>query len=746
MIAAIVGAMIPLLLQLQLAFQSSLQASARPSAEPQRSAALRQPLRADACPQRADDVAMSSALVCMALVPVPDLPAASGIIHLRAAHTPFGAAVTVDGRARQLPYAVISGLPDPRSLGDYATYVAWIYTLSMDSVVKLGAVSNGRVSLGEITRVQFRILISAERSGAVPRRSGRLVLRGTSPSARLLAHRDFLQPSAPGAAPSTAVGATGAHSAAKEMATMHGASFAWAMPPMPAWMPIMPGMSALTPSVRPLLPAASADAAALPAVRAQRAMRMRSGDTLLLESGLVQRSVAGRTFTSYAFNGQLPGPLLDVQQGATITVRYRNRLDQPSSVHWHGVRLENRSDGAVGVTQRAVAPGETFTYTVKFPDAGVYWYHPHVREDTQQNLGLYGNLLVRSAAPGFYAPAHREQMLTLDDPLLDASGPAAFGGEAPTHALMGRWGNTLLVNGELRPTFAVQRGEIVRFFVTNVSSARLYNLSFGGARTKVVASDVGKFEREEWVQSVPIAPAERYVVDVAFPASGTIALVNRVQALDHMIGSYAAEVDTLAFVRVAPGTAAVSFTAAFATLRQNADVAADLAAYRRMFDAPVDRQLVLTLRTKDLPAPIASMLIGVNAPMEWNDGMPMANWLTTGNEVSWILRDPTTGRENGDIDWRFRAGSVVKLRVFNDPASSHAMDHPIHLHGQRFLVLDRDGVRNTNLAWKDTALIAAGETVDLLVDMSNPGRWMLHCHIAEHLSVGMMMTFRVDPR
>jgi FtsP/CotA-like multicopper oxidase with cupredoxin domain len=88
---------------------------------------------------------------------------------------------------------------------------------------------------------------------------------------------------------------------------------------------------------------------------------------------------------------------------------------------------------------------------------------------------------------------------------------------------------------------------------------------------------------------------------------------------------------------------------------------------------------------------------------------------------------------------------MVKLRLFNDPASSHAMNHPIHLHGQRFLVLSRDGVSNENLVWKDTAVIAAGETVDLLVDMSNPGQWMLHCHIAEHLSGGMMATFTVDP-
>ena len=135
----------------------------------------------------------------------------------------------------------------------------------------------------------------------------------------------------------------------------------------------------------------------------------------------------------------------------------------------------------------------------------------------------------------------------------------------------------------------------------------------------------------------------------------------------------------------------------------------------------MDRELILTLETKNLPAAISNMLLGINAPIEWNDGMPMMNWLTTGKEITWVLRDPATGKQNMDIDWRFRRGDVVKIRIFNDPSTSHAMAHPIHLHGQRFLVLTRDGVRSDNLVWKDTAIIPAGETVELLADMSNPG-------------------------
>ncbi|HVT38226.1 MAG TPA: multicopper oxidase family protein [Gemmatimonadaceae bacterium] len=717
-------------------------------------ALLQATLPASACPD-SDGVAMSYALGCMALIPAPNLPLARGVIDLRPVHTPFGVAVTVDGRPRQHMRATITGLPDPRSLGPYHAYVAWAYTLSIDSGVKLGPVTNGRMELGELDRLQFRILISAERSAAVSRRSGVLVLRGTSPSARLLAHRDFLRP----------LGGTTAFDSARGtaagMAAMHGSSMGavaearpgaandrpriWSMPPMPDWMPVMPGMAGLVPSVAPFLPARAVRGAVFPALQARLNVHLEDGDTLALEAGLVRRTVAGRTFTAYAFNGQLPGPLIDVKQGAAIVVRFRNSIDQPSSVHWHGVRLDSHSDGTVGITQRPVLPGESYTYTVHFPDAGIYWYHPHVREDIQQNLGLYGNLVVRSASPGYYNPVNREEFLALDDLLLGTDGPAAYGDSDPVHTLMGRWGNVLLVNGEPRRPLSVNRGEIVRFYLTNVSSARIYNVSFGGMRIKAVGSDAGKFEREEWVRSVVIAPAERYIVEVAFPRTGTVALVNRVQALDHMIGSYAQETDTLAIIHVGLKPATPSYAEAFNTLRRNADVAADLAPLRKYFDKPVDRELVLTIRTQALRPQVSAMLLGINAAVEWNDGMPMANWVTTGREARWVIRDPASGKENMEVDWRFRAGEMVKVRLFNDPASSHAMNHPIHLHGQRFLVLSRDGVSNENLVWKDTAIIAASETVDLLVDMSNPGRWMLHCHIAEHLSGGMMTTFTVEP-
>ncbi len=328
----------------------------------------------------------------------------------------------------------------------------------------------------------------------------------------------------------------------------------------------------------------------------------------------------------------------------------------------------------------------------------------------------------------------------LDDLLVTDDGRALvpYGAEQPTHALMGRFGNVFLVNGEPDRRLRVRRGEVVRFFFTNVSNTRLYNLSFGGAPMKVVGSDVGKFEHEAWVTSIVLAPAERYIVDVQFTESGATALTNRVQSLNHARGNFFAESHTLATIDVQGDAvgAADDHTSAFRTLRRNVDVSADIDRVRPRFARAVDRTLTLTLRTRDLPAPVAGMLLGPTVPIDWNDGMPMENWLVSGREATWILREPETGRENMDVTWTFAQGDVVKLRFINDPSSPHPMSHPIHIHGQRFLVLARNGVANDHLVWKDTTIIAAGETVDVLLELSNPGRWMLHCHIAEHLGTG----------
>jgi suppressor of ftsI len=526
-----------------------------------------------------------------------------------------------------------------------------------------------------------------------------------------------------------------------DMAGMHG------MPiPMPAGMPMIPGLVGLTPGAGAFLPGEGRNPASVPRVKPSRTVRLRDGDTLDLTATLVQRTIRGREFVMYGFNGEVPGPLIRVPQNATIIVRFHNRIDLPHTVHWHGVRLDNRFDGVPGMTQAEVKPGGEFTYRVHFPDAGVYWYHPHVREDIEQAMGLYGNMLVDSPERDYYAPVNAEQPLVLSDLLVNADTLIPFGRTVPDFALMGRVGNVLMVNGEPGWTMRAKRGAVVRFYITNVASSRTWNLSFGGAPIKVVAGDQSRFEREEMVPSVVLAPAERYVMEVKFDKPGRYALVNAVQAINHYQGEFAPEVDTLGVVTVDAAPATPSYAAQFATLRTNTAVVADVDRYRKEFERAPDKTLRLTVAVQSLPLATVQFMnvdTAYYAPVEWVDGMPDMNWLSTASQVRWIIRDDATGKENESIDWTVKRGSVVKLRLVNDPKSFHPMQHPIHLHGQRMLVVARDGVPTRNQVWKDTALIPVGSTVDLLIDASNPGDWMLHCHIAEHLGAGMMAVMKV---
>jgi suppressor of ftsI len=680
-------------------------------------------------------------LYCIELIPAPGIRGVAGTVELGHVPGPFTVALTGDGFPRHRLVLAAAGLPVASRLGRFRTYVAWVAPPSMHPIRRLGTVGNGRTELGDVDLEKFVVLVTAEAGASGKEPEGRVVLRGQSPSTRLFPP-DQLEFSfgRMGTSGSAAQHRSGhaAHAPAEG-----GGGARWTTVPVPAGLAMLPAEMALRPDVRAFLPEGSA-----PPARPRELVRVAAGDTLRLEAGVVQRTLKGRTYTMYAFNGQYPGPLIEAARGSEVTVAFTNRLPHPTTVHWHGIRLDYRSDGVPDLSQPVVPPGGEFTYHLRFPDAGIYWYHPHVREDVQQELGLYGNLLVRPDSGAEYGRVNREAVLMLDDILVgDDGGLVPLGLEAPTHALMGRFGNTLLVNGEPDYRLSVSRGEVVRFYLTNASSTRTFNLSFPGARMKVVASDVGPYAREQWVESVVIGPAERYVVHVLFEQAGRTALVNRVRGLDHLYGKFFAEVDTLGLVQVGRESSRSDLTRAFEALRTDSAAAAELARFRQAADAARSEALVLMLETRGLP-PVTQRLMQLDSiyfsPMEWSGTMPMMNWASTGRQVRWILRDPATGRENMDVAWRFRRGEPVRIRLLNQRQSFHAMQHPIHLHGQRFLVLSVNGVPNEHPVWKDTVLLPAGSAVDILLDPSNPGRWMLHCHIAEHLSAGMMTRFDVE--
>jgi FtsP/CotA-like multicopper oxidase with cupredoxin domain len=240
---------------------------------------------------------------------------------------------------------------------------------------------------------------------------------------------------------------------------------------------------------------------------------------------------------------------------------------------------------------------------------------------------------------------------------------------------------------------------------------------------------------------VVIAPAERYVAEAQFERPGRYALVNRVRAIDRVTGRFFAEVDTLGFVTVSGSRARPEKIAPVPALDTLPALVASLAGRNP------DRVLQLSLKTRGLPfALIQALRLDTTYvhPVEWTSTMPMMDWLSTGREVRWIIRDSLTGTEGMALDWRVPRGRPLVVRLVNDKHVLHPMGHPIHLHGQRFLVLARNGVTNKDPVWKDTVMVPAGGTVDLLVDTGNPGRWMLHCHIAEHLESGMHTVLTIE--
>lgn len=488
-----------------------------------------------------------------------------------------------------------------------------------------------------------------------------------------------------------------------------------------------------------------------PTVAPEATVELAHGQAYDLVVGFVVKEIQGEKYRMLAYNGSIPGPLIRVQQGAEVTINFKNNADLASTLHSHGVRLDNAFDGVPGLTQDEVAPGGgSFLYRVKFPDPGMYWYHPHIREDYAQELGLYGNYLVVPADPDYWAAVDREIAIFLDDILL-TGGRIELSREKVDHALMGRFGNVMLINGKTDYLLAARQGEVVRLYLTNAANARPFNFAIADHLFKLVGGDGGGYERDEWRDSVLVGPSERVIVEVFFDRPGTFALENITPGKTTRLGAVA-----VAAAPVPPGRAED-----FTRLKTRPAVSRSMDHLRAYLANPPDKRLRLSIELKDgmaampgmahgdhvMPdgASMGGMAMGPNPDgIEWDDPAPAMNRSSSPESVLWKIIDEETGRENMAIDWRLKRGEPVVIRIFNDPASAHPMQHPIHFHGQRFLVVARDGVPESNLVWKDTVMVPAGRTVDLVLETTNPGRWMAHCHISEHLEASMMFGFRVE--
>ena len=373
--------------------------------------------------------------------------------------------------------------------------------------------------------------------------------------------------------------------------------------------------------------------------------------------------------------------------GDTVVVRLKNSLPEPTTIHWHGLRVPAAMDGTETV-QHPVQPGKTFEYRFVVPDAATFWYHPHTNETVQLEKGLYGAFVVRD--PGDPA-VDGERVLVLDDLKLDRAGRLApFGGRKERHD--GRRGDVWLVNGRIAPNLEMAAGQIERWRFVNASSSRYACLSIGRRTLSIIGTDGGLIGAPVDAQQVLLTPGERVDIAVGPFAQGEVITID---AVPYSRGMIAEEAGTYASVRVGPSRPSVAHISS--TLRHIEPLASDHATPTR----EVHLQGRMSLRR------------GVDLRI---DGQAHHH------------ADPV------------RVGDLQVWDIVNDTR----MDHPFHLHGFFFQVLDVDGEPPPFLSWKDTVNIPAKGRVRIAwTPDDRPGSWMYHCHILEHHAAGMMAHFDV---
>src|SRR5829696_4233129 len=332
------------------------------------------------------------------------------------------------------------------------------------------------------------------------------------------------------------------------------------------------------------------DPSGLPEAGRPGLLELADGDTLDLRVAPVAKRLGDTRVRMLGYNGSIPGPTLKVQQGSEIVVRVTNNGDLDTTVHWHGLRLENKYDGVPHETQAPIPVGGEFTYRIQFPDAGLYWYHPHIREDYTQELGLYGNILVVPTEPEYWPPADRDFILTVDDLLVEEGRIAPFSPVETSYAAMGRFGNVFLTSGDPELRLEARAGEVVRLWLTNTANTRVFNLTVPGAQLKLVGGDSGRVEHEEFVSEVLLAPSERAVVDVLVDQPGEPHLEHHTPDRTYRLATL-----TVAEDEAGPSAAAGEFE----VLRHAPELEAERRLLDRWLAAPPDSVLALVAQMDD---------------------------------------------------------------------------------------------------------------------------------------------------
>ena len=408
----------------------------------------------------------------------------------------------------------------------------------------------------------------------------------------------------------------------------------------------------------------------------------------------------------WAYNGVTPGPEIRVRQGDMVRVLARNNLEQPTTVHWHGIRLPNAMDGVPDLTQAAIPPGGEFSYEFQAVDAGSFWYHPHVNTSEQIGRGLSGALIVEEKEP---IKVDRDVTWIIDDWRLrdTAQIDESFGqGMQMSHG--GRIGNTVTINGRIPTEFAVKSGERIRLRLINVANARTFGLKFGKLEPKIIALDGQPVTPHGPVNGrVVIAAAQR--VDLIIDMSG--APGETVQVIDDYVRGREYEFVTIAHDGGKP-----------------------------LRDSPLDAPIALP--RNPLPEPVIDdqaqrELIVLSGGAMGRMPPGVDKFIQQGQY--WFLNDlPAKGRE-GEPIFTVKKGRTCVIGMVNETG----WEHPMHLHGFAFRVLSRNGRPNMRGEWLDTVLVGRGETVEIAFVADNPGDWMFHCHILEHVAAGMSCVLRV---
>ncbi len=414
----------------------------------------------------------------------------------------------------------------------------------------------------------------------------------------------------------------------------------------------------------------------------------------------------------WAYGGTSPGPVIRVRQGEQARIRLHNNLPQPTSTHWHGIRIDNAMDGVPGLTQEIVPPGGVFDYSFLAPDAGTYWYHTHNKSWEQLARGLYGPLIVEERTP---LPVDREMVLVMDDWRLGEDGQIhteSFGSMRDwSHG--GRLGNWLTINGVSSPDLMVKNGERLRLRLINCANARIINLRFGDLAPWLIALDGQPLAQAQQIEPsgvLTLAPAQRadLLLDVKLEAgeSAPILEASRLEGI------------------------------AIGKLLSDGAVGAGLAGT----DLP-------TLPPNNLPAPDLSDPLKLKLVMEGGAMGAMRSAVLDGEELS--IRELVA---RGQV-WAFNGvagmtdqplaeiqrGRSVMLSFENQTGWPHAM----HMHGHHFRIIARNGQQFEDGAWRDTELVAANEKVTVAFVADNPGKWLIHCHMLEHQAAGMKTWFEV---